>query len=71
MAPLYTKLAEKYPKVVFLKIDIDQLSAVAQSWNISSIPTFFFVKQGKEIDTVVGAESRLLERKIDLHMSKS
>ncbi|WVZ25751.1 hypothetical protein V8G54_004295 [Vigna mungo] len=67
ISPIYTSLAEKHPKVVFLKIDIDEARDVAASWNISSVPTFFFVKNGKEVDSVVGADKSTIERKIAQH----
>lgn len=64
MSPLYTNLAAKYPKILFLKIDIDEMGDVAAKWNITSVPTFFFTKNGKEIDKVVGADKASLETKI-------
>ncbi|WRX17746.1 Thioredoxin domain - like 10 [Theobroma cacao] len=64
ISPLYTSLAAKYVKVVFLKVDIDEARDVAGCWNISSVPSFFFVRNGKEVDKVVGADKSLLERKI-------
>ena len=67
ISPLYTSLAGKYPKVVFLKVDIDEAKDVAARWNISSVPTFFFLKSGKEVDKVVGADKSALERKIAQH----
>ncbi|XP_040873898.1 TPR repeat-containing thioredoxin TDX isoform X1 [Glycine max] len=67
ISPIYTSLAEKYPKVVFLKVDIDEARDVAAGWNISSVPTFFFVKNGKEVDSVVGADKSTLESKIAQH----
>ncbi|KAJ4745960.1 thioredoxin family protein [Rhynchospora pubera] len=67
MAPLFEKLAQKHPQIVFLKLDIDQLSSVAQEWNVTSVPTFFFVKNGKTVDTVRGADKNGLERSIALH----
>ncbi|KAL7584448.1 TPR repeat-containing thioredoxin TDX [Lactuca sativa] len=69
MAPLYAKLAEKHRKVVFLKIDIDEVRDVAAQWNISSVPSFFFTKNGKEIDKVVGADKTSLESKIAKYAS--
>ncbi|XP_020083052.1 TPR repeat-containing thioredoxin TDX isoform X2 [Ananas comosus] len=71
MAPLYKSLAEKHPRIVFLKVDIDELGDVAHRWNVNSVPTFFFVKNGKEIDKVVGADKNGLERKIALHAGES
>ncbi|CAK8579775.1 unnamed protein product [Lathyrus sativus] len=67
ISPLYTSLAEKYRRVVFLKVDIDEAVDVAARWKISSVPTFFFVKNGKEVDTLVGADKNTLERKIAQH----
>ncbi|XWS37561.1 hypothetical protein CRYUN_Cryun19dG0054000 [Craigia yunnanensis] len=64
ISPLYTSLAAKYAKVVFLKVDIDEARDVAARWNISSVPTLFFIKNGKEVDKVVGADKSALERKI-------
>ncbi|KAG5155961.1 hypothetical protein JHK82_013930 [Glycine max] len=64
---IYTSLAEKYPKVVFVKVDIDEARDVAAGWNISSVPTFFFVKNGKEVDSVMGADKSTLESKIAQH----
>lgn len=64
ISPLYTSLAGKYPTVVFLKADIDEAKDVAARWNISSVPTFFFIKNGKEVDKVVGADKNALETKI-------
>lgn len=64
ISPLYATLAGKYPKVVFLKVDIDEARDVAARWNISSVPTFFFIRNGKELDKVVGADKNALERKI-------
>ncbi|XP_062118055.1 TPR repeat-containing thioredoxin TDX-like [Humulus lupulus] len=71
ISPLYVNLAGKYPKIVFLKVDIDEARDVAERWNISSVPTFFFVRNGKEIDMVVGADKNALENKIAQHAGSS
>ncbi|CAN4086595.1 unnamed protein product [Withania somnifera] len=54
----------KYPKVAFLKADIDEARDVASRWNVSGVPAFFFIKDGKEVDGVVGATRVQLEKKI-------
>ncbi|XP_049394166.1 TPR repeat-containing thioredoxin TDX-like isoform X3 [Solanum stenotomum] len=64
ISPFYTSLPEKYPKVAFLKADIDEARDVASRWNVSSVPAFFFIKNGKEVDKVVGADKNSLEKKI-------
>ncbi|XP_010468253.1 PREDICTED: TPR repeat-containing thioredoxin TDX-like [Camelina sativa] len=67
MSPLYSNLATQHPRVVFLKVDIDEANDVAASWNISSVPTFCFIRDGKEVDKVVGADKGSLEQKIAQH----
>ncbi|PKI76730.1 hypothetical protein CRG98_002898 [Punica granatum] len=67
ISPLFTSLAAKYLKVVFLKVHIDEARDVAARWNISSVPTFFFVRDGKEVDKLVGADKGALEIKIAEH----
>ncbi|KAK9697048.1 hypothetical protein RND81_08G011700 [Saponaria officinalis] len=64
ISPVYSTLAAKYPHVVFLKVDIDEVRDAAAKWNVASVPTFFFVKNGKEMDRVVGADKSSLEKKI-------
>lgn len=64
---MISSLAGKYPKVVFLKVDIDEARDAAAEWNISSVPSFFFVKNGREVDKMVGADKSTLERKIAQH----
>ncbi|KAL3835285.1 hypothetical protein ACJIZ3_010021 [Penstemon smallii] len=67
MSPEYTSLAVKYPKVVFLKVDIDEATNVAMAYKVSSIPNFFFVKEGKQIDQLVTVDKNTLEEKIAQH----
>lgn len=71
MAPVFKTLAENHRDVVFLKVDIDELGDDAHRWNVNSVPTFFFVKDEKEVDKVMGADKSGLERKILIHTAKS
>ncbi|KAG6519198.1 hypothetical protein ZIOFF_022690 [Zingiber officinale] len=71
MAPVFKTLAENHRDVVFLKVDIDELGDAAHRWNVNSVPTFFFVKDGKEVDKVMGADKNGLESKILIHAAKS
>ncbi|KAM0921835.1 hypothetical protein ACQ4PT_006580 [Festuca glaucescens] len=64
MGPVYKSLAEKHRNIVFLMVDIDELGNVAHRWNVTSVPTFSFVINGKVTDKVVGADKTGLERKL-------
>jgi len=57
MAPLYTKLAERFSNVRFAKVNIDVLGRVAGTIGIQGVPTFVFFRNGQEIDRLVGAQS--------------
>ena len=70
---LYASLAVKYPKVVFLKVDIEEgpnAEGMAVDRGISKFPTFLIYKSGKEVDKVVGVDAFELERKVPLHSRK-
>ncbi|KAL3637625.1 hypothetical protein CASFOL_018496 [Castilleja foliolosa] len=56
--------AEKYPKVVFLKMDIDEAPFVAAEYKPTLLPSFFFVRNGREIDNYLGVDMDLLQAKL-------
>ncbi|AET01123.1 putative monodehydroascorbate reductase (NADH) [Medicago truncatula] len=64
IAPYYCELSEKYPSIMFLVIDVDELTDFSTSWDIKATPTFFFLRDGQEIDKLVGANKPELEKKI-------
>ena len=54
------------------KLDVDSNPRAAAQFNVRSIPTILFFKDGQLVDTVVGAVPRQqLEQKIQLHLQKS
>ena len=57
IAPVVDQVAKDFKgKVKVGKMDIDQHTAVAQRYNIRSIPTLLVFKGGQVVDTVVGAD---------------
>ena len=55
LAPLVSQLAEKYSDFIKVgKVDVDENPLLAQSFNISSIPTLIFFKDGKILSQRVG-----------------
>ncbi|XP_020580079.1 thioredoxin H4-1 [Phalaenopsis equestris] len=60
----YTELSLKYPQLVFLTVDVDELMDLSTSFDIHATPTFFFLKDGQQIDRLVGANKPELAKKV-------
>ena len=67
VGPVIDKLSEQYPgKFKFCKMNVDNNQQTAARFNVMSIPTLIFFKNGKAVDTVIGAQSEsALKAKID------
>ena len=64
IAPLLDQLASQYEgKVRVTKLDVDANVKTASRFNVRSIPTILFFKDGKLVDQVVGADKGKLEQK--------
>ncbi|GAV91331.1 Thioredoxin domain-containing protein [Cephalotus follicularis] len=64
IAPFYCELSEKHPSIMFLVVDVDELTEFSTSWDIKATPTFFFLKDGQQVDKLVGANKPELQKKI-------
>ncbi|XVF62124.1 hypothetical protein PTKIN_Ptkin08bG0192100 [Pterospermum kingtungense] len=69
IAPFLAELAKKFPTVMFLKVDVDELKVVATDWAVEAMPTFMFLKEGKIVDKVVGAKKEELQQTLAKHMA--
>ena len=67
VGPVVESLAAKYDgKFKFCKLNVDENRQTAASYNVMSIPTLIFFKDGQAVDGVVGAvPESLLQEKID------
>lgn len=67
MAPTIEKLEEEYKgKVKIGSMDVDENSAVSSKYEIQSIPTLIFFKDGKVVDKLIGFQSEeALREKLD------
>ncbi|MFA5075349.1 MAG: thioredoxin, partial [Candidatus Babeliales bacterium] len=57
MLPIIEKLAQNYKdKIQFIKVNVDNNGMLARKNNIFGVPTFIFIKNGKEIEKFTGAK---------------
>jgi thioredoxin 1 len=71
MAPMFEEFANEYgDKMTFAKLNTDDNQMTAGRLGIQGIPTLLFFRNGREIDRIVGLESRdMLRRHIESALS--
>ena len=68
LAPVMEGIKAEYSDVVFETIDVDTDHEQASKYAIRSVPTVVFVKDGVEVERLVGVNSKLAyENKINEH----
>ncbi len=71
VSPIVDQLADEYGDrgVTVGKVDVDTNPATSARFGVRSIPSILFFKDGKHVDTVIGAVPRAhLEEKIEAHL---
>jgi len=69
IAPIVEQLAKDYSgKVVFGKLNVDENPETAQKFGVQAIPTLLIMKNGNEVDRIVGLlPKHQLEAKINTY----
>jgi thioredoxin 1 len=73
--PIFEKVSDERPGLVFGKVDTEAQQALAASFNIMSIPTLMIIREGVVIYAEPGALperslTQLVERALDLDMAE-
>jgi thioredoxin 1 len=55
MHPIFTRLAKKYTKIRFARLNVDQSQSIAMRFGVQAIPTFIMFKSGLPADKMLGA----------------
>ncbi len=71
VAPILEQLAGQYAgKLKVTKLDVDANQRTAMRFNVRSIPSILFFKDGRHVDTLVGAYPKpVFEQKIQQHIA--
>jgi len=71
IAPTLEALATEYAgKAKIAKLDVDSNQQSAMKFNVRSIPAVLFFKDGKHVDSLIGAYPRAaFEQKIQQHLA--
>nr|CAH7746475.1 unnamed protein product [Callosobruchus chinensis] len=65
ISPKLEELAKEYSNVIILKVDVDECEDVAMEYNISSMPTFVFIKNKSVVTTFSGANYDKLKQTVE------
>lgn len=61
LAPKFDELAKKYKGLAaFIEVDIEEVSEVAEKFDISSLPTILIFHGGKEVKRTIGGGSLVI-----------
>ncbi|MCS7192507.1 MAG: thioredoxin [Armatimonadetes bacterium] len=73
IAPIVERLAEKYAgKLKVAKLDVDENQEIAIRYQVMSIPTLLFFKNGQVVDRVIGAVGEpVITQKIEALLRQS
>ncbi|KAK7588164.1 hypothetical protein V9T40_005409 [Parthenolecanium corni] len=67
ISPKVEELSNECTDVVFLKVDVDECEDIAETYKISSMPTFIFLKNCVLIDSFSGANDGKLKDMVMKH----
>ena len=68
IAPRIEEMAKnEYSMVKFLKVDVDECEEVAMDYEVSAMPTFKFIKGGKVVGELIGANADKLKALVEEH----
>lgn len=68
MAPMFDKLGAKHTDFLFAKVDVDAQPEIAEKYQVSSIPTFLFFKNGELVTQAIGV---IPEAKFELALQQT
>ncbi|XP_017781718.1 PREDICTED: thioredoxin-2 [Nicrophorus vespilloides] len=68
IAPQLDDLAKEKPTITVLKVDVDECEDLAMEYNITSMPTFIFIKSKQVVANFSGANFEKLKQTILANM---
>lgn len=60
ISPVFEQIAESTPSILCVKVDIDEEPDLANRCMVTSVPSFVFYRNGKEVHRINGANKSAL-----------
>jgi thioredoxin 1 len=58
MNPILDEVEKENPDLTITRVDIDSDKDMVEQYNIQSVPTYVILKDGKEVDRIIGAKPK-------------
>ena len=58
----FEHLSEQNPDISFFHLDVDENISLTEKYNVTAMPTFVFLNNKKEVDRLLGANQKELNR---------
>lgn len=68
LSPALSQLTNEFRNVIFRSIDVDEFSEIADAYNVTSLPTIVFIKNGVICNRVYGLKLNEIYESIQKHM---
>lgn len=65
ISPYIEKLEKEYQYITFVRVDVDEVSALSKHYKIEAMPTFVYFKNKKEISRVQGANPKEIKNQCE------
>ncbi|KAK3024947.1 hypothetical protein RJ639_042754 [Escallonia herrerae] len=65
MNPVFEELASSYQEALFVTVDVDDVKEIASKYEIKAMPTFLVMKEGAQVDKLVGANPDEIRKMIE------
>ncbi|EGG10775.1 uncharacterized protein MELLADRAFT_103088 [Melampsora larici-populina 98AG31] len=71
IAPFYEDLSKTHSSLTFTKCDVDECKSISETYKITAMPTFIFIKNKQKVDEVRGANRSGIEATIKRYSNDS
>ena len=58
MNPILDEVEKENPSLTITRVDIDSDKDLVEQYKIQSVPTYVILKDGKEVDRIIGAKPK-------------
>lgn len=69
-APKFDEISEQHPEATFVKVDVDELAEVAETWSVNCMPTFIVFKDGQVAQKIEGADFDRLRAAVTMYITQ-